>query len=413
MNRNITSVSLYVSGSAAQGLVSFVLLPFLSSELSLEEFALLSLITSISIILQVFIAFNSVSFPMIAYHEKNQELTKLAGNFHSIFLVSMLPITVAMLFFDLFNVIAFFNIGLFILVHASFSILMIFRLSMLQINEKPLPYFICQVVTALTSLYLTYFLISNLSLGLDGRLIGMVGGLFFVLALMYLCDRPRTFLKKISFKTSDLTPTIKYGLSFLLYKLVKQTRGHLDKFITLVLIGMADLAILAMAISVSVPIQLINTAIEKTFTPKILKIMAERDSSPVISKIGPQVLLMTCISAAMSILSYFVIVKLGPIFIDEKFTDAFDLVFWLALGLFILSINSNVMTLYAKLRKGYLLSKLAVVHLINHFFVSVSLVYFFGILGAVVGYCLSYSMSLLINLYFIRTDMLGSKNYAR
>lgn len=412
MRKNITSASLYVSGGAAQGVASLVLLPFLSSQLSLKDFGLLSLITSISAILQAFIAFNSVTYPMIAYHEKNKELAKLAGNFHSIFLITVLPITVVALFFDLFNIIAFSNIGLFIVAHASFSVLMVFRLSMLQIAEKPLPYFIYQVATAFTSLCLTYLLISNLSLGLDGRLIGMVGGLFFVLALMYLCDRPRTFLKKLSFKACDLMPTIKYGLSFLLYKLVKQTRGHLDKVITIALIGIADLAILAMAISVSIPIQLMNTAIEKTFTPKILKIMAEQDSRSLIAKIGPQILLMTSLSASITLVSYFVIIKVGPIIIDEKFTGTFALVFWIALGLFILSINSNVITIYAKLRKGYLLSKLSVIHLVNHFLISASLIYFYEVLGAAVGYFLSYSTSLVINLYFIRRDILSPKNYA-
>lgn len=375
----------------------------------MEEFALLSLVTSISLILQSFVAFNSVQFPMIAYHEKHHELGKLIRNFHSIFLITVLPILMVILFLDFLNLVEFFNIGLFIMIHASFSILMIFRLSMLQIEEKPIPYFFFQVVAALIGLVLTYFLINNLTLGLDGRLIGIMGALFFVLVLMYIFDRPNIFLQKLSFISSDLRPTIKYGLSFLFYKLVKQIRGHLDKFITVALIGMEDLAILAMAISLSVPIQISNTAIEKTFTPKILKIISDQSIRPLISIIGSKVLLMTFLSALMSLMGYLLLINIGPVFIDEKFYYAFELVLWIALGLFIQSINSNVMTIYAKLRKGYLLSRLAVVHLINHFLISASLIYIYGIEGAAIGYFLSYSISLLINLYFIRTDMLSPK----
>ena len=409
MRNNITSVSLYVAGGATQGLASLIILPFLSSQLSLEEFALLSLVTSISLILQSFVAFNSVQFPMIAYHEKHHELGKLIGNFHSIFLITVLPILMVIIFLDFLNLVEFFNIGLFIIIHASFSILMIFRLSMLQVAEKPIPYFFFQVVTALIGLVLTYFLINNLTLGLDGRLIGIMGALFFVLVLMYIFDRPDIYLQKLSFIASDLRPTINYGLSFLFYKLVKQIRGHLDKFVTVALIGMEDLAILAMAISLSVPIQITNTAIEKTFTPKILKIISEQSIRPLISIIGSKVLLMTSLSALMSLIGYLLLINIGPMLIDGKFYYAFELVFWIASGLFIQSINSNVMTIYAKLRKGYLLSKLAMVHLINHFLISVSLIYIYGIEGAAIGYFLSYSISLLINLYFIRTDMLSPK----
>ena len=136
MRNNITSVSLYVAGGATQGLASLIILPFLSSQLSLEEFALLSLVTSISLILQSFVAFNSVQFPMIAYHEKHHELGKLIGNFHSIFLITVLPILMVIIFLDFLNLVEFFNIGLFIIIHASFSILMIFRLSMLKLQKN-------------------------------------------------------------------------------------------------------------------------------------------------------------------------------------------------------------------------------------------------------------------------------------
>jgi hypothetical protein len=41
--------------------------------LDIEEFATLSLITASSAILQTFIAFNSVSYTMVAYHERGEK----------------------------------------------------------------------------------------------------------------------------------------------------------------------------------------------------------------------------------------------------------------------------------------------------------------------------------------------------
>ena len=95
---------------------------------------------------------------------------------------------------------------------------------------------------------------------------------------------------------------------------------------------MEDLAILAIAISLSVPIQITNTAIEKTFTPKILKIISEQSIRPLISIIGSKVLLMTSLSALMSLIGYLLLINIGPMLIDGKFYYAFELYFGLLQG---------------------------------------------------------------------------------
>ena len=70
------------------------------------------------------------------------------------------------------------------------------------------------------------------------------------------------------------------------------------------------------------------------------------------------------------------------------------------------SVNSNIMTLYAKLRKGTLLSKLATIHLLNHLVISVVFIYIFGIVGAAIGYMVSYTLAAVINGIFISSDLL-------
>lgn len=400
------SALLYVAGGAAQGGASFLLLPFLSVVLDFEEFASLSLITASSAILQTFIAFNSVSYPMVAYHERGEKLTDLVANFHSLLLISLIPISLVTLLLNSLSVLLFVNFGLFILFHAIGSVLILFRLNLLQMAEKPLFYFLCQLVVAVLGLGLSIVFVKNAHLGLDGRLLGLIIPIFLVLGGLYLLDRPLIFLRNLSFDLDHLRKSFKFGISFLTYKLIKQVRGHIDKFISVALLGMADMAILAMALSVSIPIQLAVVAVEKAFTPTILKNMSIDDDQSLIKKISQPLMILISTNIVLSLLCFILVFFLGPYFIDEKYSDSFSLIHWLIIGIFMQSVNSNIMTLYAKLRKGTLLSKLATIHLLNHLVISVVFIYIFGIVGAAIGYMVSYTLAAVINGIFISSDLL-------
>ena len=400
------SVLLYLAGGAAQGGASFLLLPVLSVALDFEEFANLSLITASSAILQSFIAFNSVTYPMVAYHERSEKLTDLVVTFHSLMLISLLPISLVILLVNSASVLLFVNFGLFIVFHAIGSVLLSFRLNMLQMAEKPLFYFLSQLVVAVFGLVLSIVLVKNAHLGLNGRLLGLMIPIFLVLGVLYLLDRPLIFLRNLSFDLDRLRKSFKFGVSFLTYKLIKQVRGHVDKFISVGFLGMADMAILAMALSVSIPIQLATVAVEKALTPTILKNMSIDDDRSLIKKISKPIMIVISTNMVLSLLCFVLVFWLGPYFIDEKYSASFSLIHWLIIGIFMQSVNSNIMTIYSKLRKGALLSNLAILHLFNHLVISVVFIRIFGIEGAAIGYMVSYAFAAFINGVFISRDLL-------
>jgi O-antigen/teichoic acid export membrane protein len=403
---------LYAAGGAAQGGASFLLLPFLSVVLDIEEFATLSLITASSAVLQTFIGFNSVSYPMVAYHERREALTDLVATFHSVLLMSLLPVLLAMFLVSSYSDFVSVNFGLFICIHAIGSVLVLFRLNMLQMAELSLFYFVCQVVVAATGLGASIFLVVNADLGLDGRLLGLITPIFLILAALYLLDRPAIFVRKLSFDSELLWKSFKFGISFLPYKLIKQVRGHVDKFISVALLGMADMAILAMAISISIPVQLATVAVEKAFTPTILKQMSVDDDRLLVRKISRPIIIVISTNMILSLLCYLLVLWLGPYFIDEKYSVSFSIVHWLIIGIFMQSVNSNLITIYSKLRKGALLSKLAILHFFNHLVISVVSIHIYGIEGAAIGYMLSYTIAAVINGVFIRFDLVGEKSIA-
>lgn len=400
------SILFYTAGGMAQGGASFLLLPFLSVVLDLEEFATLSLITAFSAILQTFLAFNSVSYPMVTYHERTEEFPDLVANFHSLLLTSLIPILLIIPLAHILLGFASVNFGLFIVFHSVGSVILSFRLNMLQMAEKPFFYFLSQLLVAVLGLGLSVILIKNTNSGLDGRLIGMVVPLFFAPGLLYLLDRPAVFLQKLSFEKDRLRACFKFGISFLPYKFIKQVRGHVDKFILAGLLGMADMGILAMAISISIPIQLATVAVEKAFTPTILRNISINDNRLIIQKILEPFVSVILINLVLTLACFVLVFWVGPYLIDEKYSDSFSLILWIIIGIFMQSVNSNIMTLYSKLRKGKLLSKLAILHFFNHTVISLVFIYALGIQGAAVGYMVSYTISAFINGYFIRGELL-------
>ena len=78
----------------------------------------------------------------------------------------------------------FVNFGLFIVFHAIGSVLLSFRLNMLQMAEKPLFYFLSQLVVAVFGLVLSIVLVKNAHLGLNGWL--------FDVSIRWLCMVSRT-----------------------------------------------------------------------------------------------------------------------------------------------------------------------------------------------------------------------------
>ena len=168
---------------------------------------------------------------------------------------------------------------------------------------------------------------------------------------------------------------------------------------------MADMGILAMALSISVPIQIATVAVEKAFTPTILKRISINDDRLIIKKILEPFVSVILINLVLSLACLALVSWIGPYVIDEKYSDSFPLIFWIIIGIFMQSVNSNIITIYSKLRKGKLLSKLAILHFFNHTVIALAFIYTLGIQGAAVGYMVSYVIAAFINGLFIRGDL--------
>ncbi|MDG2092883.1 MAG: lipopolysaccharide biosynthesis protein [SAR86 cluster bacterium] len=390
---SIQNSFIYFFGTFINALPQLLLLPLISSYFPVEDFALLSIFSASSAIIICFIAFNSFSYAQVEFFKGETQLNKNISAINILLLISLVALTVfvsfILFFFNVYFIEKYYFLIYFSIIHASVLTLINLRLSILQMQDDALIFIALQLFISISGLIISYILIKNYDMGLIGRIIGMIIPSFVAFVIISCAFQRKVFLN-IRSSLQDITKVFQFGVSFIQYKLIKQLRAHTDKFIIIYYLGLVDAGIYAMALSVSIPIMLLNTSFDKILTPRIIKLFSTLQNKNIYKALLPYITFALIGLIFFSTCYYLILINFFDIFIDEQYSRSLSLVHIIIAGTIFQGLNSINMVAFSFFKKGMLLSKLSYIIYLVQLLASFLLITTFGLDGGAYGYLFSY-----------------------
>lgn len=384
---------IYFFGTFANSLPQVLLLPLLSNYLTTDEFGLLSIFNASSAIIICFVAFNSYNYALVYFFKESESLNKNIKAINTLVLISFILIALIISMMHVLFDINFFQIHYlliyFSLFHATIVTLINLRLSILQMQDKAFLFILLQLSISVAGLIISYILVKHYTLGINGRIAGMILPSIFAFILVSIAIERKTFLS-ISYSYEDIIKIFRYGISFIQYKLLKQLRAHSDKLIIVLILGLSDTGIFAMALSISLPILLINTAFDKIMAPRLILKFSNHENENIFRSIWPYFIFLLISLLVLSLIYYIVLLNIFSYFINEKYILSLQIAHLIILGIIFQGINLCNTVVYSFYNQGFLLSKLSYLIFVIQLCISVALTSSYGIYGSAYAYMFSY-----------------------
>jgi len=384
---------IYFFGTFANSLPQVLLLPLLSNYLTTDEFGLLSIFNASSAIIICFVAFNSYSYALVYFFKESESLNKNIKAINTLVLISFILIALIISMMHVLFDINFFQIHYlliyFSLFHATIVTLINLRLSILQMQDKAFLFILLQLSISVAGLIISYILVKHYTLGINGRIAGMILPSIFAFILVSIAIERKTFLS-ISYSYEDIIKIFRYGISFIQYKLLKQLRAHSDKLIIVLILGLSDTGIFAMALSISLPILLIITAFDKIMTPRLILKFSNHENENIFRSIWPYFIFLLISLIVLSLIYYIVLLNIFSYFINEKYILSLQIAHLIIVGIIFQGINLCNTVVYSYYNQGFLLSKLSYLIFVIQLCISVALTSSYGIYGSAYSYMFSY-----------------------
>lgn len=396
---SIQNSFIYFFGTFINALPQLLLLPLISSYFPVEDFALLSIFSASSAIAICFIAFNSYSYAQVEFFKGEAELKKNIAAINILLLLSLtfliVLVSFILFFFNVYFIEKYYFLIYFSIIHAFVITLINIRLSILQMQDNAPIFILIQLFISISGLIISYILIKNYEMGLNGRIIGMIVPSLITFVLISLTFQRKSFLN-IRSSLQNVTKVFKFGIVFVQYKLIKQLRAHTDKFIIIFYLGLVDAGIYAMALSVSIPIMLLNTSFDKIITPRIIKLFSISNNKNIYKALMPYITFALSGLIFFSTCYYLILINFFDIFIDEQYSRSLSITHIIIAGTIFQGLNSINITAFSYFKQGIFLSKLSYIIYFVQLLASILLITSFGLDGGAYGYLFTYFTGFII-----------------
>lgn len=385
-------VSIYGVSSLINASIPFLLVPFLTEQLSPESYGILSIF---SIFLMLVTPFVSVNISNVLLMEFKQIKANDFPSFLSSILIiplisSFIMIVVLILLMDFIS--PYFNGHKFIIillpVVALFQTYPSTLLIFYQMKHKPLKYGAFQILLSLTNLVLTFIFVFFTEWDWLGRIYAILTAniLFTLISLAFFyIDK----LIVLNIKRKYIHASIRLGVPLIIHNLSAVLIMSSDKLFLSSYYGNSIVGIYAVAVQISSIILIVQTAINKAWVPFLfdkLKNSTEANKIKIVRASYLFALLYLILPFIVYYIGYFVL----KFIINSEYKDAIDFIFFLSVSysfLGIYKISTNILFYY---KKTLLLSLITFGSLIINLMFNFIGINVFGAIGVVYASVLTF-----------------------
>jgi O-antigen/teichoic acid export membrane protein len=388
--------------------VPFLLLPFLTSNLSTAQFGLISLFMTFSGFISPFIGMNSEGSIMVNF--TNSSITKKLFIWNCIF-VSFCSLLILLTTIIIFNthLSRITSLPLTLLVLAVIVAFFKFQIDLLlaikQSFGNSIQYGLIQIGNSILNVFLTFIFINNMESKLDGRLYGILLSTILFAFFSWIHLRRINLIQIKNYK-KYINAILSFGFGLLPHSIGGLILVLINRFIVAKIIGLEAAGIYSLASQIALVIGFITLSFNNAYVPWLYnKISTSLDSKDEKIRIVRLTYLYFIALLIFTVLYVYIAPHIFKIFIDQKFDEVYKLLPFIAFGYWFQGLYFMVVNYIIFLKKTVIQSVITIFTGLISIPITYYLTYNYGIEGT----CVAFSFSYLI--LFLLSWILSNKLY--
>ena len=398
---------IYTGSSVIRNAIPFLLLPVLTRYLTPTDYGIVATFQVLLAFVVVFVNLNMPGAVAVNFFKiEKQELRAYVGNVVFILFVSFLLTfcVISALKTPLSHLVKFPESWLSIIVVIALSeSLFTIVLTLWQVEQKPLPYGIFQILQTILNVALSLILVVALNWRWQGSLLAIIiTSIIFGFISFFILYRKKYI--KFSFNKVYIKDTLLFGIPLIPHALGRWIMTGIDRFFINSMVNVAATGIYTVGYQVGMIISLIATSFNQAWSPFLFEKLKENN---IVAKI--KIVKFTYLYNVGIIVLALALSLLAPwflkFFVSKNYQSAYKYVFWIALGYAANGMYFMVAHYIFYVKKTYILAWItfftAVINVVlNYFFIKKN-----GAIGAAQATTVSYFVG------FILTWILSARVY--
>ncbi len=396
------NIIIFVFGTIFNKGMNFFILPILTYYLTKEDYGMIGLITSVVTISAIYIGFFPSTFIMVKYSKFGKEkMAKYVSNILIIMLITFLIVCGVLYLFKDYIFTSYQDSGYLVIYIAFLCFFQVFwqQLStIIQIEKDAIKYVLLQFMQTIAIIGLMLLLITQFSWGWKGKFFAELF-IFFLSTLyaIYYLYKNRYF--EINFDMSKIRELVKFLFPLSFYVVGLYIMGTVDKIFLANLISLEAAGIYAIAITMSIIINMVFDAILKAWEPYLFEFLNSNSYSDKIQAVKGIYLFSLFVIVFM--LFYMIIVPyLFHFMIDEKFNEALLYLPILIIAYSFEGLRKPVTELLNHLDRVKTIGTITFLAAILNVVLNIYLIPIYGIYGAAYATAISFGVLYLITLFY-------------
>jgi O-antigen/teichoic acid export membrane protein len=320
----IKNIVIFVLGTVFNKGMNFFILPVLTYYLTKDDYGMIGIITSVVTISAIYIGFFPSTFVMVKYSKFGKEkMAKYISNVLVLMFVSFLVVLTLLYFSRDFIFSSYGDSGYLVIYIAFLCFFQVFwqqLTTIIQLEKDALKFVIYQFIQTIATIGLALLLIIKFSWGWEGKFYAELS-IFFVSACYSLYYLKKNGYIKLDFDSLKIKELFNYLFPLSFYVVGLYLMGTIDKIFLANLVSLEAAGIYAIAITMSIVINMVFDAILRAWEPYLFELLDKNNHEDNIKVVKVTYLYSLFVIGFMFIYILFV-PYLFDIMIDEKFNEA-------------------------------------------------------------------------------------------
>lgn len=394
------NIGLYTILNLFNAIIPFLLIPFFTKELSKEEYGIIDMFNTSSLILMPLVGLNIGASVIRFYYDKDINVRKLLSTSINFTFISSFVVIALFIFItfisDLWNI--YILIALLALGYACFSQISEILLSYFRAIENPRAFGIFRISKTFTDFGISVFIILHIYSGWESRVFSavMISFLFSLVTLIFLL---RKELYSYSVFDKDLLKEcLLYSSPLIIHSISGYLMSYGDRYLILKYFDIGQVGVYGVASQIGLLMAFVSNSLNQAWTPHMFKVLSS--SNVVAIKKMLRLNYFFCLFfALMGVFIYLMIPFIYKYVINGNYVLDFKIVGVIVLGYCFNSFYKIFVNIMFYFKKSSLLSLYMLLCAILNFILAWYLLPILGLLGSAIASCSTFVIQFVL-VYF-------------
>ncbi len=397
--KSLVNSLIYIFADVLNKAIPFLLLPIFTKYLTPSDYGIVTVFTSLTALLTVFIGLSTQNAIYVNYFQYTKEKMQIyiANILFLIMMSTIFALSIVFLFDTYISQwLELPKLWLYLAVVYIFAQTISSILSILwMVEEKAVSFGIFQILNTLLLFILALVFIVGYKLTWVGQLSAMLitSILFAIFSLFILF---KNIYLKFSYSKESLKDALYFGIPLIPHKLGEWLKLSADKFLLVALIGSSATGLYAVGYQIASIIIIISIAVQKAWQPYLFRqlnhITSIQDKIRLVKLTYSIFFLIVIFSISLYTISPYII----SYFLDERFIGAASFIGYLILANFFAAMNHTVIGYIYYTKKTIMLVRITIITALMHIGLSYFLIIQNGIIGAAQASSISFATTFIM-----------------